>query len=238
MITTGKFNQKLPNSKSTTVELSNFSIPQLTSGSAAERKEIKINGSGEQNVSILLEPVNQFGKYYSIKLSGENISADIRGKILDNVKAEEKINFKLESQGKKFDFSIDNHLVVGGDFFGGVTGLEISGSGLSFDKKIQIPTPDIKLSIPASGSLESRDTLIKINPDPNLDVNIIGMKLSIINDNGFNIGTTVSTNINLSGNSSGINITKNNTSGISGLLTNSSAFSKTASNNVSIRQFR
>jgi len=232
MITSGKFKQKLPNSKSTTVELSDFFIPQLEYAEAAETKEIKINGSGQQNVSILLEPANQFGKYYSIKLSGKNIFADISGKVLDTIKAEEKINFKLESQGKKFGFSINESFIAGGNFLGGITGLEISGSGLSFDKKIQIPTPDIKLSIPTLGSLESRDTLIKIKADKNLNVNITGMKLSIVNNNDFNIETTVPTNINLSGNSSDINITKNNTIGISGLLTNPSAFSKTANNNV------
>jgi len=238
MITTGKFKQKLPNSKSTTVELSDFFIPRLEYAEAAETKEIKINGTGEQNISILLEPANQFGKYYSIKLSGENIFADISSKVLDTVKAEEKINFKLESQGEKFGFSINESFIVGGDFLGGITGLEISGSGLNFDKKIKIPTPDVRLSIPALGSLESRNTLIEIKADKNLNVNITGIKLSITNNNGFNIETTAPTNIDLSRNSSDINITKNNTIGISGLLTNPSAFSKTANNNISIRQSR
>jgi len=218
MITSGKFKQKLPNSKSTTVELSDFFIPKLEYAEAAETKEIKINGSGEQNVSILLEPANQFGKYYSIKLSGKNIFADISGKVLDTVKAEEKINFKLESQGKKFGFSINESFIVGGNFLGGITGLEISGSGLNFDKKIKIPTPDIRLSIPTLGNLESRNTLFEIEPDPNLNINITGINVSIKNDDGFDIKTGVNTNILLSGKSLPISITTGNASGIFTML--------------------
>jgi len=234
MMTGEKFEQRLPSSKSTTVELSDFFIPKLEYAEAAETKEIKINGSGEQNVSILLEPANQFGKYYSIKLSGKNVNADINNKILDTVKAEEKINFKIESQGEKFGFSIDESFIVGGDFLGGITGLEISGSGLDFDKKIKIPTPEVRLSIPASESLESRGTLLKIEPDPNLNINVSGIRLSIENSNSFHVETIVETNFNLTKNGASINITKATSTGISGLLTNPLKFSKTTDHGVTI----
>ena len=222
MITSGTFSEELPNSKFTSVELLNFSAPVYDQGYSGQRT-VKIVGASGQEFTLLLTPkseIPEFSGYsgsntYCITFASGVYSPEA-SKMIDSLNSGEEIDIKFDVQDGKYSLSIDDEIVTGGDFSGGVKSLEISGSGISFDKKIYIDQPNIAVEISGSGGLESRESLFTIVPDVNLDIKLSGIEIEITDDNGTNQKINIDSGVMISG--SPIEIKKNSASGISGLL--------------------
>jgi len=218
MTTTGKFEKSLIGLKIASVELSKFSIAELDAGSVGEKKQITINGTGSQNLTLSFAPVSEFSNSYSISISGTNINSNIINKSVDSLIPGEEVSIKFNLQDEKIILFIDDNLINSSYFPGRLSSFTTSGSGLNFDNINLTNPPNVRILIPSIESLESRENLLTILPDPNLNLKITGIDLMTIDSRaaGFKIFSAV--NIILSGDHGEKIINKYNTSGVSGLL--------------------
>lgn len=212
MITSGTFNQELPNSKNTRIDFRNLTVE---AGSAV--KEIRINGQQSGQFLALQLSGNPSVNYITVQSHQEANSGEAQ-KMVDSLNSGESIDVGISIQNGKYEIDINSGIIFAGTFNGGVSGLSVSGSGLKFDKEINIDTPNIAVEISGSGGLESRDSLFTIVPDVNLDIKLSGIEIEITDDNGANEKINIDSGVMISGTGSSIQIKKNSASGISGLL--------------------
>jgi len=210
MITSGTFNQELPNSKNTRIDLRNLTV-ETSSGV----KEIRVNGQQSGQFLAIQLSGTQSVNYITVNSHQESNSGEAQ-KMVDSLNSGESIDVGINIQDGKCEIEISSSIIFAGTFNGGVSGLSVSGSSLKFDKEIKIDQPNIAVEISGSGGLESRESLFTIVPDVNLDIKLSGIEIEIADDNGASEKINIDSGVMISG--SPIEIKKNSASGISGLL--------------------
>lgn len=210
MITSGTFSQELPNSKNTRIDFRN-----LTVEAGGGVKEIRVNGQQSGQFLALQLSGTSSVNYITVQSHQEANSGEAQ-KMVDSLNSGESIDVGINIQNGKYEIDINSGIIFAGTFNGGVSGLNVSGSGLKFDKKINIDSPNVSVEISGSGGIESRESLFTIVPDVNLDIKLSGIEIEITDDNGTNQKMNIDSGVMISG--SPIEIKKNSASGISGLL--------------------